>query len=573
MSLVSDIANTSLALGSIRGRDAEAQAQIRAQQLAAQAQIRAQAGQQQLATIGSLAGTLAQIPQQMQAQQAARQESQLRGLQIQQAQQQLQAGQAAGEGQAAANQIIASLPRSADGTYDTGALLQRLAAANVPVKAQEDLAKSVDGVNKVIQSFNAARADHAADLADMLLGMHGASDPVTADTVHLGLAAAQAAGLASSKEVEQLGAALDQGGDPKALLQAIRKAGSKFQDKPVALAKDTTLVNPSTGEVIATGERTPKADFTIGNQRFSGETNQPIATGEPTPKSLQAERVLLDGKPAMVTFDPGKGVYLSGGVDVSARVKPIPPAAQSGNAAGEPLGGMTADTVEDTAARYRLVGERALPTRLDNAQKTAIMNAASRQRRELGRSPAQELQQQSAIKADQGALSKMVSMKSSAEAFESKALGEVPIIEALSKKVGRTSWPIINAALQAGKTTITGDSDATQLANAITSFTEEYAKIMTGTTGSAAAASDSARKASKDLINAAMNKGTMHDVLMLMQRQMGLTMQGYDATIGHINDRISASGPGGSVTPAPDGNQAPPPGARIRTLGPDGKIQ
>jgi len=58
----------------------------------------------------------------------------------------------------------------------------------------------------------------------------------------------------------------------------------------------------------------------------------------PVPKGLQSESFLLDGKPVKGTFNPTDGTYQHQGVDVTARVKPIPPGSTNVNVGG--LNGM-----------------------------------------------------------------------------------------------------------------------------------------------------------------------------------------------------------------------------------------
>lgn len=206
--------------------------------------------------------------------------------------------------------------------------------------------------------------------------------------------------------------------------------------------------------------------------------------------------------------------------------------------------------LELAATDYRLTHR--LPAR-NAEQNGAIISAAAAQGKALGNSPVATIQKQAAYAGDSKALAKMQGMAASAEAFESKAIAQTDIIADLSSKVPRTSFPLINAALQSGRTNITGDANATKLANAIETFTEEYAKVMNGSTGSSAASSDSSRAAAKRLISTAMSKGTMTQVIDLMKREMDLTMQGYGSVINHITERM-----GGSGTPAPG---APAPAA------------
>jgi hypothetical protein len=55
-----------------------------------------------------------------------------------------------------------------------------------------------------------------------------------------------------------------------------------------------------------------------------------IATKPTTPRALQQKDVLLDGKPALVNFDPDTGQSFMGDQDVSARIRPVPPAPPQG---------------------------------------------------------------------------------------------------------------------------------------------------------------------------------------------------------------------------------------------------
>lgn len=238
-----------------------------------------------------------------------------------------------------------------------------------------------------------------------------------------------------------------------------------------------------------------KPDYTINGQRFSG-----------------------DGTPIGKTVPPQKG-------------------ANGTSPDGLGANALTPDAVDYVATAYRILGTAGIPTRLDETEKKRIINAATEQAKILGQSPAVAIQRQAAYKSDAKALDQMRKMSSSAESFENKALAQADLVRDLSAKVDRTQIPLINAALLSGKANF-GDSNTQQLYNAITTFTSEYAKIMEGSTGSAAGSSDSARKASERLIAAKMNKGTVNDVLALMQKEMRYTINGYGATIDHITERM-----------------------------------
>jgi len=200
---------------------------------------------------------------------------------------------------------------------------------------------------------------------------------------------------------------------------------------------------------------------------------------------------------------------------------------------------LTEDGVEYAATQYRLTGK--MPSLGNGAGdvKAKIISQAAAQSKALGQSPAASIQRQAAFQADSKALAKMRTMSSSAEAFENKALQQAEIVRELSTKVPRTQWPLVNQAIIAGKIDLLGDKNAQLLANAITTYTAEYAKIIEGSTGSAGGSSDAARRAAERLLNPTYNKGTIAGSLDLMNREMRLTVQGYDSVIDHITDRMS----------------------------------
>lgn len=78
--------------------------------------------------------------------------------------------------------------------------------------------------------------------------------------------------------------------------------------------------------------------FTLGEGQVRyNPDGTPVASGpaKPAPSvNLQRAEVLIDGRPAMAVFNPSTGTYSQNGVDVTARVRPIPP---QGPAGGEPL--------------------------------------------------------------------------------------------------------------------------------------------------------------------------------------------------------------------------------------------
>lgn len=286
--------------------------------------------------------------------------------------------------------------------------------------------------------------------------------------------------------------------------------------------------------------------------------------------NYQKDKVLVDGKLTDVMFNPTPGAEahvlgLDGQPIDPSRITAITPkepdqeladlrkkrlkqeiASNGSGLGGGSLGELSQDGLDYAATQFRVTGVMPALGMGGGANRTKIINTAAEQAKVLKQTPAAAIQKQAAYKADSKALGQMATMGSAAQAYESKANAQVDIINELSPKVPRTNYPLINQAILAGKTEVLGDPNATQLLNAITTFSAEYAKIIEGATGSAAGSSDSARKASAQLVNAAMNPRQLKSVLGLMQREMSLTIQGYDATRAAITERMG----GGPQTPA-----------------------
>lgn len=281
-----------------------------------------------------------------------------------------------------------------------------------------------------------------------------------------------------------------------------------------------------------------------GAVRKVGDTTIGENPKEAAPPSLQSVNRSVGGKPTTLNFNPKTGAYTDQSGQSVSGVAPIPPASSA--SAG---GGLDPDAIDYTAAAYRILGTKAIPTRIEGADRVKIMNAAAKQSKALGQSPAAVLQKQAAFKADGAALTKMTTASAAAESFENKALAQADIIDQLSAQVPRSQYPIINKAIIGGNIKLIGDSKTQQLANAVQTFAAEYAKIIEGSTGSSAGSSDASRRAADRLINTAMNKGTMADVVQLMRREMRLTIHGYGATIEHINERLGGAKPQGANDP------------------------
>lgn len=186
------------------------------------------------------------------------------------------------------------------------------AVANARVQQQMDLERSRAAREDQLASHQDAADAKAALTEQYLSAIIGAgfqADPKTFDQ-----------GAAVSK-AQELGRA--------DLIPTIAAVHEKFTRKLTSGAPGSVMRDEA-GQVVP-GSEIPekKTDYTINGRRFRGD-GTPIGEVQPTQttKSIESKSVLLDGKSALVNFNPATGAHtLPDGTDVSSRVKPIPPAA------------------------------------------------------------------------------------------------------------------------------------------------------------------------------------------------------------------------------------------------------
>lgn len=295
--------------------------------------------------------------------------------------------------------------------------------------------------------------------------------------------------------------------------------------KPLKVNEAERVILPGTGQVIAEG-----------------------AARTPPPVQLQQKMVRLKGVGDVpVNFNPVTGQSFYNGQDVSGKITDIPNATGQGST----LEALSPEAVQDTAMRYHIFGTGAIPSRIGESDRIRILNENAKINSALGQSPAVAIQRQLAVKADGASLNRATILADASRAAAAKAEPQADLIVTLSNKVGRTGIPALNKALLAGKREIAGDTDATLLLGALTEFTAEYAKIIEGSANSSAGASVESRRKAEQLVTSAMSKGTLDAQIKQMKQIMDWTIQGYDATIAGISDRIGGGTTGAPGAPSP----------------------
>ena len=205
-------------------------------------------------TLASIGQEISTIPGQIEAKKIRQQQAEIRNMELQQARMKMAQQQQFQQMQIEANKAIANFPRNEDGTYNAGALVQDLARRNAPLEMQEHYGKLFDSINGVVLSEAKTNQERMANLADRLLAMETPEKPLTADDVHMGIAALKVAGVATAADQRKLVDLMATGQDPRS---ALRTLGHKQTFKSVPV-NSGGILNETTGQVTPTGLATTK---------------------------------------------------------------------------------------------------------------------------------------------------------------------------------------------------------------------------------------------------------------------------------------------------------------------------
>lgn len=257
---------------------------------------------------------------------------------------------------AAIKQFTTADPQTGKPQTDHEAVANAVAQAGFPDQANAWL-KVASENSEALDKLAASTYGHAKQVRETIGDLaYSAKDPESF-AAGLGLLASTPGGGLDEQTAHQIADQVTQGGSDA--LEAVRAKYLPFSPRYQAeQTKKQEILKAGPDETVTTRERVesgqpplltggPKrttneweawqsatakangvanfADLPADVQQKAIEDFKTKATGEP---SLQSENVLLDGKPAMVTFNPKTGKRFDGqGNDVTERVKPMPPAA------------------------------------------------------------------------------------------------------------------------------------------------------------------------------------------------------------------------------------------------------
>lgn len=188
------------------------------------------------------------------------------------------------------------------------------------------------------------------------------------------------------------------------------------------------------------------------------------------------------------------------------------------------------EAVEYAARQYRQTGR--MPSlgsgQTGTAMRQQVLARAAQMARAEGSTAEADIITQRSLAANSQALGRITTQRAQIHNFEQTALRNLDLAVAASERVGRTGSPIINDIMLEARRRGTGDPDVQQLTIAIETFAEEYAKVMSGATGGAAA-TDSAREQAHRMINSSMTVEQIRAVSEQMRAEMANRMHSLDA--------------------------------------------
>lgn len=492
------------------------------------------------------------------------------------------AGQIAAQKRAVAlngqvNQLMQSaMTQAEDGTitFDRAKLRQGFAASQVPIPLQEQTFKSLDEVDKSLQSFNQVKVDHLADLAHATLNNpHGASPETFAFTAAL----AKANGLVTDKQLTPIIEAIANGGDVSQLLSGVRSLSEKYKDvsKPVVVPEGATLMSP-TGQTVGSGTPKPKtiaelaADAANPDSQTHQQSAAAVALIHPTvPKSYQQENVLLDGKPATVVRDPapgGKYYDLNNQPieNAASRVKPIPAASLTIHNQNAQAPNLPAWALDDTRPTGPDANKLDPVTRMtpNGLYQAAMNNIATGQFPPTGRgSDPGSVATRSAITSKVGAiaasagmdepalrafyksnaasLTQQQKMQDAVQGFMSTADKNADLLRETLKKLPDVGSPIFNKPLRTFEKDVAGDPNMAQFATYLRSVQNEYGRIVALPT-LAGQLTDSARHEAETLADPKATVPQMLGSLEALQKEGNNRLVSVGEQIQRIQKRMQA---------------------------------
>jgi hypothetical protein len=293
------------------------------------------------------------------------------------------------------------------------------------------------------------------------------------------------------------------------------------------------------------------ANNTVVMQRIQAEIDK-LAKPEHTTRTYQKgeESITEEQQPDGTWKELGRGPKFA------KQVEPV----NGPDAATQP----TPDTLEMDAWRYLTDGT--LPTNMGRGvqgagQATAIRNRSAALAKEMGMTPDEIRMAQLTNKTQVQAIGQLAKAKAQILQFEKTANMNSDLALEASEKVDRTGVPVLNRWIQAGRTQIAGDPEASKFHAATETFVSEYAKVMSGGYG-AAATTEGAQQRAHGLLNTAQTKEQFRANVTQLKREMANRVKALNGQMEEERQNLRGGinrNPRPTPSPAPAANPSAAP--------------
>lgn len=181
-------------------------------------------------------------------------------------------------------------------------------------------------------------------------------------------------------------------------------------------------------------------------------------------------------------------------------------------------GELTDSATELLAGRY--IKDGTLPTRISEKDKAKILNRASEVAKTLNLTAGDLIAGTADVKATAAALNKQTTQLAQVKAFEDTALKNADLAVSLAPKgAGPMKSPVLNRWVQTGRRAVMGDPGVTQYEVALGTFLDEYAKIVSGATGSQGS-TDASRREAYERLSKYASQGQLQAGVETMKQEM-----------------------------------------------------
>ena len=215
---------------------------------------------------------------------------------------------------------------------------------------------------------------------------------------------------------------------------------------------------------------------------------------------------------------------------------------------------LSADAIEQNSDKFNMTGTLPPFGMMGVGDRIAIINRAAEKAKQAKMSGGDITTQQTTYGAFKNALNKLEGQRAPIMAFERTAEKNFDIAEAASKKLDRLNVPALDRWLNAGRRSVKGDKDVTDLDVALRTAVNEYAKVTSSPTG-AGVIPQTERDEWNKILSPATSKEQIESAIAIIRKDMANRKYGFDEERATLKQSISDLKPGGQGQTSPaEGN-------------------